>query len=92
MLGIHFGNRKDIHTVILLTNIAHSATSCYDFDVALMINRIGLKTDKDKSEFIRIIDNIKRSLEEWSNLQLKDWFNDDLRYGKAICIDDEGGY
>lgn len=63
MLGIHFGSRKDAHTILLITNIAHGATACFSFDVGKMIERIGLTSDKDKLEYARIIDNIQRNLE-----------------------------
>jgi len=63
MLGIHFGARKDIHTVLLITSVAHGATSCFVFNVKKMIDKIGLTNEKDKIEFARIIDNIQRNLE-----------------------------
>lgn len=81
MLGLHFGNRKELETIRLLTNIGLNLCKCYNFDSSEMAERIGIQNSFDRSEFIRIVSYIKEGKEsDWIFFQLQDWFKNDNRF------------
>lgn len=81
MLGLHFGNRKETETIRTLTQIAVNACLCFEFSVTQMAERIGVKNERDKEEFTRVVTYIKEGKEkDWIFFQLQDWFKDESRF------------